>query len=184
MISSSSLETIGKITGVAVFLFTIYSYVNNLKVEQDRKQYEVSIGFIKEYSTSIRRIEQELEMKLLYYKDINNIKFFPDKKFKLIAEEILFDFVPNRNSSEQNKTPFLDDILNVSDFYDRSFFCIDQNICNDKITGGFLCSRALLFYKKNKRLIRFYTNLSTPSNVNHEFSALRNLCKKETNFVN
>lgn len=172
-------EKIGKFSGLIAFLFTAFSYGYNLKVERDRKRYDFSIEILKEYSANIRMKEQKLEYRLLYYNeysDINDKSVFSDKSFKLVAEEILFDYNPDKKIEEQNKKSGINDILDVSDFYERSFFCINQNICDVEIVAEFLCPRALSFYTKNKRLLQFYANLSSKEGASYDFSSLRKLC--------
>ena len=178
MINKEQLEAIGKLTALATFMFSVFTYWNNIYTERNIKKYDFSINIIKEYTDNIRAKERDLEDVRIYYGNISNTKTFPDIMFKAIADEILFDYIEGRPKKEQHKKPRLKMLLEINDFYERSYFCVTKGICSFDIVTEYTCPKALNFYQKYQRLFDYYNDKWDHVSLNNQENTLIQLCGK------
>lgn len=179
MPSKETLELIGKAVAVAAFLFTAFSYANNLRLTQKTARYEEARELIGLYRTDgVRDAEQELFARSLYYRDDgldpNDPGDYPDRILKEIATETLF----GTTGAMDNKLPgLLSKLLDIADFYAEVSFCLAQKICDPVIAEQYFCPRAISFEKANRRLIAYYSDYSNSEDWSDGFLSLASRCQ-------
>lgn len=178
MPTKETLEFIGKVVAVAALLFTAFSYVNNLRLGQEKARYDEARALIAQYrSEGIRDAEQLFFTRSLYYRiegmDPNDPADYPESIYKEIANEMLFGAT---GSSEEESPSLLHDLLDIADFYSEVSFCLAQGICDAEIAEMYFCPRAETFRTANRRLISFYSDYANSQEWGNGILALVERC--------
>lgn len=156
-------EVLGKSLALAGFLFTVLTYAYNLHVDRQHERYKQATVLVEQYSKSgVLGFENELVQRSLYYNagglNLNNEENYPDEAFELIAKETLFGYDGRAQGGETKIKPFLGKLMDIMDFYARVGFCLDAEICDDRILRRFFCPRAKAFGERHSRLIAYYND--------------------------
>ncbi len=163
MISKERLELIGKATGLAALLFTVFTYAYNQKLSHDRTRYATATELIDRYRTDgVREAETLLDQRVLYYKasgrNPNDPEDFPEKAFDAVAKDVLFGYI---DTPGQEARPLLPELFRIADFYGEVGFCLRHDMCQPDILQSYFCPRAQRMRSSHARLIEYYSTYSS-----------------------
>lgn len=181
MLEKNTIDLIGKGIALAGFLFTAGTYAYNQHTAREEERYNKSVALIEDYrAAGIRDHEVALTTRLLYYndpgQDLNDPASIDDEIFDSVAKETFFGFDGEVSAPESGLEAFLDEFLDITDFYARVNFCIDAEICDRPILTRYFCPRAATFHRRHRRLMAWYAAYSNTEDWNAGLESLVGIC--------
>lgn len=177
MKTHEKIELAGMLVGLAVLIFSVFSYFAAAADDRALKAEENALDYGRTFSKELQRQLGELRVSMTHYSrygDLNSADVISDEVFAHLAQEVLFGKNPAGGPAG---VPYVYLFEKMDDFFVNAQACYDSAVCDKAILQQLLCAPLERFYVANRRMIDFYSVNYSGGDFGHGITGFVDICR-------